>query len=211
MAYYSNMLVLAGVFINERYFIYLLVNNAHRQTMGTWLEWLTNRIALFPYDRPLPVPFTMSALYDTITNRARNNKCTRWLTTPPRELSQSTTTLPVRGITGSPDPDGPSPDEATADPDENGGDNLHYMVCSLTSAPTGPGTCFACGSPDHKISALCPAVKAISQNAFATKQVIKTLQDTLGKDAPKTKHMHALLDPFTRDDDDSPPSKQSKA
>jgi hypothetical protein len=48
MAYYSNMLVLASVFINERYFIYLLVNNAHRQTVGTWLEWLTNQIALSP-------------------------------------------------------------------------------------------------------------------------------------------------------------------
>jgi hypothetical protein len=183
--------------------------------MGTWLEWLTNRIALFPYDRPLPVPFTMSALYDTITNRAHTKGYARWLTTPPRELSQSSTTLPVRGITSFPydadDPDSPSPDEATTDPEENGGDNMHYMICSLTSSPTGPGTCFACGSPDHKISALCPAVKAISQNAFATKQVIKMLQDTQGKDAPKTKHIRALLDPFTRDDDDSPPSKQSKA
>jgi hypothetical protein len=207
LVYFANMKVISGIFINERYFIYLLVNHAHRQTMGSWLEWLTNRIAILPMDKPLPTPFTMSQIYNTIANRARSRGYGRWLTTAPRELISSAA-LSVRSITEN--PFGlPSDDDTEGSPESP--DNLHYMVCSLTSSPGGPGTCFACGSSDHKISALCPAIQAVSKNAFATKQVIKTLQDTLGKDAPKTQHVRAILDPSSLSDDSTSTAAESKA
>jgi hypothetical protein len=175
--------------------------------MGSWLEWLTNRIAILPMDKPLPTPFTMSQIYSTIANRARTRGYARWLTTAPRELLSSAS-LPVRSITKN--PFGLPSDADTEDSTESS-DNLHYMVCSLTSAPGGPGACFACGSSDHKISALCPAIQAVSKNPFAAKQVIKTLQDTLGKDAPKTQHVRAILAPSSLADDPSSDDKESKA
>jgi hypothetical protein len=184
-----------------------LVNHSHRQTMGSWLEWLTNRIAILPMDKPLPVPFTMSQIYNMIANRTRSCGYSCWLTTAPHELMSSASLL-VCSITANPFGLPSDEDEDTL---ADSSDSLHYMVCSLTSAPSGPGACFACGSPNHKISALCPAIQAVSQNPFAAKQVIKTPQDTLGKDAPKTKHLRAILEPSSLGDDSKSSDQESKA
>jgi hypothetical protein len=115
MVQYANLLVLGGVFINERYFIWLVVNHADRRTMGFWLRgWLTARLAHFSYEKPLPQTYTMAALYNTIATRARQEGYTRWLTTTPRELAQSSkNVLPVRSITDDP------PHEVQDNPDED--------------------------------------------------------------------------------------------
>ena len=68
MVHYANMLVLGGVYINERYFIWLLINHSDRRTVGHWLKsWLVSRVAMFPYNKPLPTPYTVACLYSTIT------------------------------------------------------------------------------------------------------------------------------------------------
>jgi hypothetical protein len=188
MVHYANMLALGGVFINERYFIDLLVKNSDRSTMGFWLRtWLPTALALIPRKHPLPERFHMCNLYNHIRVKAENDGYGRWVSATPREISSSPGAFPMRSIM-------------------DGSMNLH--VHAITHATSKPGSCFACGSTDHKISALCPVIKELATNPFAAKAVIQTLQDSIGADAPKTKFIRALLLPS---DEDNPSESSPQA
>jgi hypothetical protein len=185
MVHYANMLALGGVFINECYFIDLLIKNSDRSTIGFWLRgWLPTALALISRKKPLPIRFHMCNLYNHIRVKAENEGYGRWVSATPREISSSPNAFPVRSILDN---------------------TMNLHVHAITHATSKAGACFACGSVDHKISALCPAIKELATNPFAAKAVIQSLQDSIGADAPKTKFIRTLLLPH----DEEQPSESS--
>jgi hypothetical protein len=124
-------------------------------------------------------------LYNHIRVKAENDGYGCWVSATPREISSSPNAFPIRSILDN---------------------SMTLHVHAITHATSKPGACFACGSVDHKISALCPAIKELATNPFAAKAVIQSLQDSIGADAPKTKFIRALLLPHDEDNPSEPPS-----
>jgi hypothetical protein len=152
MNHYCNMLLLGGQFINERYFIQVLLDNADRQTCGAWLNsWLAVELRLCPYNQPLPYRFEMANLLTTIRLQARQQGRENYMTETPQDLRRQS--YPVRAI-----------QEFLADASPGASDNLDQLIAAIQSDR---GSCFLCNSKDHQLSEKCPKYLEMASNPHA--------------------------------------------
>jgi hypothetical protein len=146
------MLLLGGQFINERYFVQILIDNADRQTSGAWLNsWLAVEIRLCPYDRPLPYRFEMANLLTTTRLQARQQGRENYMTESPQDLRHQT--YPVRAI-----------HELLSDPTTSDAQHLDQLLAAIQSDC---GSCFLCNSKDHQMSEKCPKFIEMNSNPHA--------------------------------------------
>ena len=194
---YTERLMLDGIFLNERWFIEMLVTRCQRD-IGRWLQWLIVEVNSEPRNAPLPLAYTPKQLIHMIHRRATLTNNANWMQRSPAQLlnDRSGATPRIHALTPTIEelpsvPSTPIPTQAPSNaivPRPPSQDNdmseqgigpayLELLVNALRDGNNIPNTCYVCRSPDHRLSETCPTIRYIKRNPNALRRVLQLLND----------------------------------